>query len=90
MNDDQEESNDPGLHWPAWIKLTFKTYCACVHVVAPPTVMLSVSTQQHTDSEKWNIFRKKFYSSYIKGMRNIARTCFKNLRGSANTKKKAE
>lgn len=57
MNDDQEESDDPGLHRPAWIKLTSKTYCACVHVVAPPTVMLSVSTQQRT--EKLNNFRKK-------------------------------
>lgn len=68
MNDDQEESDDPGLLRPAWIKLASKTYCACVHVVAPPTVMLSVSTQKHTQTEKLNNFRKKFYSSYIKGM----------------------
>lgn len=62
MNDDQEESNDPGLHRAAWIKLTSKTYCACVHVVAPPTVLLSVSTQ-HTQKKK-----KELYSSYIKEM----------------------
>lgn len=69
MNDDQEESDDPGLHRPAWIKLTSKTYCACVHVVAPPTVMLSVSTQQRT--EKLNNFRKKKKNLFILHYKNV-------------------
>lgn len=89
MNDDQEESDDPGLRKPAWIKLTSKTYCACAHVVAPPTVMLSQSRLNSTHTEKLNNFRKKkkIYSSYIKGMSNITWTCLKNLCGSANAKR---
>lgn len=65
MNDDQEESDDPGLRRPAWIKLTSKTYCACAHVVAPPTVMLSQSRLNSTHTEKSNNFIKKKKSIHL-------------------------